>query len=194
MFTPRRKIILTGYRATGKTLVGQMLAQHLHLEFLDTDEMLVSRAGKSIRQIVAQEGWGQFRLLERDLLAEMVCCNDAVISTGGGAILHQDIWNLLRQTGLVVWLTADIDTICRRLAEDGKSSGQRPSLTDSDIYAEVAQVLAEREPLYEKGSHLAVDTSNTTADEIVHIIEKALGDDEYLRAVEGSLPKKPIYC
>ena len=194
MFTPRRKIILTGYRATGKTMVGLTLAQHLNLDFIDMDEMLVARAGQSIRQIVAQQGWGQFRLLERDLLAEMVCRKDVVISTGGGAILHQDIWNLLRQTGLTVWLTADIDTICRRLSEDATSTNQRPTLTDSDIYVEVAQVLAEREPLYEKGSQLTVDTSNKTAGEIVHIIEKALGDDEFLRTVEASLPKDPIFC
>lgn len=194
MFTPRRKIILTGYRATGKTLVGLMLARHLHLEFLDMDQLLEARAGQPIRQIVAQQGWGQFRLLERDLLAELICRKDVIISTGGGAILHQGVWNLLRQTGLVVWLTADIDTICRRLAEDGKSTSQRPTLTDSDIYAEVAQVLAEREPLYEKSSHLTVDTSDKTAGEIVHVIEKALGDDAFLRKVEASLPKDPIYC
>ena len=194
MFTPRRKIILTGYRATGKTVVGLMLAQHLNLDFLDMDELIEARAGQPIRQIVAQQGWGQFRLLERDLLAEMICRKDVVLSTGGGAILQQDIWYLLRQTGLTVWLTADIDTICRRLSEDGKSASQRPSLTDADIYVEVAQVLAEREPLYEKGSHLAVDTSDKTSEEIVHIIEKALGDDEFLRAVEATLPKDPIYC
>jgi shikimate kinase len=194
MFTPRRKIILTGYRATGKTLVGLTLAEHLHLDFIDMDELLVARAGQSIRQIVAEQGWGQFRLLERDLLAEMICRKDAVISTGGGAILHQDIWNLLRQTGLTVWLTADIDTICRRLAEDANSAEQRPTLTDSDLYVEVAQVLAERDPLYEKGSHLTVDTSNKTAGEIVHIIETAVGDDGFLRDVEASLPKDPIFC
>ncbi|MFH1021164.1 MAG: shikimate kinase, partial [Pseudomonadota bacterium] len=112
----------------------------------------------------------------------------------GGAILHQDIWNLLRQTGLTVWLTADIDTICRRLAADEKSTGQRPALTDSDIYVEVAQMLAEREPLYEKGSHLTVETSNKTAAEIVHIIEKSLGDDEFLGAIKASLPKDHIFC
>src|SRR3989339_455672 len=137
MFIPRRKIILTGYRATGKTLVGLLLAEHLNLDFIDMDEMLEARAGQTIRQIVAQQGWGQFRLLERDLLAEMICRKDVVISTGGGAILQQDIWYLLRQTGLTVWLTADIDTICRRLSEDEKSNSQRPTLTDSDIYVEV---------------------------------------------------------
>ncbi|OGQ88773.1 MAG: hypothetical protein A2512_04005 [Deltaproteobacteria bacterium RIFOXYD12_FULL_56_24] len=194
MFIPRRKIILTGYRATGKTLVGLLLAEHLNLDFIDMDEMLEARAGQTIRQLVAQQGWGQFRLLERDLLAEMICRKDVVISTGGGAILHQEIWNLLQQTGLTVWLTADIDTICRRLAEDAKSADKRPSLTEADIYLEVAKVLAEREPLYEKGSHLTVDTSNNTAGEIVHLIKLALGDDEFLRTVEASLPKDPIFC
>lgn len=194
MFIPRRKIILTGYRATGKTLVGLMLAQSLNLDFLDMDEMLETRAGQPISQLVARQGWGQFRLLERELLNELLCRKDVVISTGGGAILHQEIWNLLQQTGLTVWLTADIDTICRRLATDVNSTSQRPTLTDSDIYTEVAQVLAEREPLYKKGSHLTVDTSNKTAGEIVHIIELALGDDEFLRAVEASLPNDPISC
>ena len=194
MFIPRRKIILTGYRGTGKTLVGLMLAERLNLDFIDMDEILEARAGQTIHQLVAQQGWGQFRLLERDLLAEMICRKGVAISTGGGAILHQEIWNLLQQTGLTVWLTADIDTICRRLAEDEKSAGQRPSLTEADIYLEVAQVLAEREPLYEKGSHLAVDTSNKTAGEIVHLIELTLGDDEFLRTVEASLPKDPIFC
>lgn len=194
MFLPRRKIILIGYRATGKTLVGLTLARQLNLEFLDLDEMLVARAGQSIRRIVAEQGWGQFRLLERDLLVEMICRKDVVISTGGGAVLHRDVWNLLRYTGLVIWLSADLETICCRLAEDAKSAGQRPSLTDADIYTEVAQVLAEREPLYKKWSHLTVDTSNKTVGEIVHIIEKALGDDEFLRAVEASFPRDSIYC
>lgn len=194
MFIPRRKIILTGYRATGKTLVGLMLAQSLNLDFLDMDEMLETRAGQPITQLVARQGWGQFRLLERELLNELLCRKDVVISTGGGAILHQEIWNLLQQTGLTVWLTTDIETICRRLAADANSTSQRPTLTDSDIYTEVAQVLAEREPLYKKGSHLTVDTSNKTAGEIVHIIELALGDDEFLRAVEASLPNDSIFC
>ena len=192
MFIPRRKIILTGYRATGKTLVGLMLAQRLHLDFIDMDEVLQERAGQPIREIVAQQGWDHFRLLERDLLAELVDRRDVVISTGGGAILHQKIWNHLQRTGLVVWLTADIDTLCRRLAEDTNSTNQRPTLTDASACAEVAQVLAEREPLYKKGSHLTVDTSNRTAGEIVHLIELALGDDGFLRAVEASLPKRPF--
>lgn len=189
MFTPRTKIILTGYRATGKTLVGLMLAENLNLEFIDMDELLATRAGLSIREIVADRGWDHFRMLERTLLAELVDRKNAVISTGGGAILHQDIWDLLRQTGLVVWLTADPDTICRRLANDEKSTDQRPSLTGANLYREATQVLAEREPLYRKGSHLVVDTGDRTVGEVAYLIEKTIWDDNFLREVEASLPK-----
>jgi len=195
MFIPRRKIILTGYRATGKTLVGLMLAQRLNLDFLDMDEMIEVRAGQSIHQIVAQQGWEQFRLLERDLLSELICRKDVVISTGGGAILHQDIWRHLCQTGLVVWLQADIDTICRRLQNDDTSGSQRPSLTEEeDLFTEVARVLSEREPYYEKGSHLSIDTSELDPEAIIARIEAALEDETLLRKIEDDLPKEKIYC
>ncbi|MGV1100854.1 shikimate kinase [Thiovibrio sp. JS02] len=194
MFDPRHKIILTGYRATGKSSIGLLLAERLQLEFIDMDELIEAREGSPIREIVAERGWDYFRALERDLLAELVCRKNVVISTGGGAILHQGVWQQIQQTGLSVWLSADIDTICRRLADDAKSSGQRPSLTGTDIYTEVALVLAERDPLYEKGSHLTIDTSDKTAEQIVAIIEQALADEKFLRKVKASLPKSHIYC
>jgi len=194
MFEPKHKIILTGYRATGKSSIGLLLAEHLGLEFIDMDALIEARAGRQIREIVADKGWDHFRSVERDLLAELVCSKNVVISTGGGAILHQGVWQQLYQTGLTVWLTADIDTICKRLQEDAASNSQRPSLTGTDIYTEVALVLADRDPLYQKGSHLTIDTSNKTVAQIVEIIEKALKDEAFLRKVEASLPKSPIYC
>jgi len=194
MFDPRHKIILTGYRATGKSSVGPLLAQRLGLDFLDMDGLIEERAGCRIRELVASRGWDHFRALERDLLAELVSRGNAVISTGGGAILHQGVWPQLAQTGLVVWLAADIDTICRRLQGDGKSSSQRPSLTGADIYTEVALVLAEREPLYAKGSHLTIDTSAKSVAEIVARIEEALADEDFLRRVQEALPKTHLYC
>jgi len=184
MVEPALKIILTGYRATGKSTVGRLLASRLGLDFIDMDAAIAAQEGRSIRQIVAEQGWNHFRTLERDLLADLVNRDKVVIATGGGAILHQDTWSRLRETGLVVWLTADIDTICRRLLDDGNSDSQRPSLTDSDICAEVAFMLAEREPLYEKGSHFAVSTVEKSTEQIVDSIEKALADSTFLRAAK----------
>lgn len=181
---PGRKIILTGYRTTGKSTVGRLLASRLGLDFVDMDDSIAAQEGCAIRQIVAEQGWDRFRNLERDLLAELIDRDNVVIATGGGAILHQETWRRLQKTGLVVWLTADIDTICRRLLDDDNSAAQRPALTDSDICAEVAFMLAEREPLYKNGSHLAIDTAEKSAEQIVHSIAKALADRVFSRTVK----------
>ncbi len=168
-----KKIILTGYRATGKSSVGRLLAQRLNLDFVDMDEVLQNRHGE-ISELVRERGWDYFRAREKELLEELVACREAVISSGGGAVLHREVWQKLKETGLVVWLNADPETIGTRLAADAVSDSQRPSLTGSDIKAEAAKVLAEREPLYREGSHLRVDATRPLA-EVVEKIEQVLG-------------------
>jgi shikimate kinase len=169
----KRKIILTGYRATGKSTIGRLLAERLDVTFIDMDEVLVARHGE-ISDLVKERGWDYFRAREKELLKELVASREAVISTGGGAVLHRDVWRELKETGLVVWLSADMETICRRLDADAVSDSQRPSLTGSDIKDEAAKVLVEREPFYREGSHLMVDATRPVED-VVTEIEKALG-------------------
>ncbi|NOX25429.1 MAG: shikimate kinase [Deltaproteobacteria bacterium] len=154
------KIILTGYRAAGKTCVGKELARQLDWSFIDTDALIVKRAGGEISKIVRQHGWDYFRAQEKQVLKSLIERTGVVIATGGGAIIHQDIWPELMASGLVVWLKADKETICRRLRGDDNSAAQRPSLTGGTICQEVARVLKERQPLYRRGSHLAVDTAS----------------------------------
>lgn len=190
----KTKIILAGYRATGKSSVGILLAKELGLNFIDMDEEIERRAGEPIKEMVAEKGWDSFRSMERDLLYELVCQKDLVISTGGGAILHEKIWEQMQHSGVVVWLTAELDVICERLSADKKSDGQRPSLTGQDILVEVASILAEREPLYKKGSHLTVDTGKKDVDEIVAEIKRALNSPEFMKKVEASIPEPPVYC
>ena len=132
MTEQKRKIILSGYRATGKSTVGRLLAERLNIGFIDMDEVLVARHGE-ISDLVRERGWDYFRAWEKELLEELVASCEVVISTGGGAVLHQDVWRELKETGLVVWLTADLETICCRLDADSDSGSQRPSLTGGDI-------------------------------------------------------------
>jgi shikimate kinase len=166
------KIILTGYRATGKSSVGKMLAADLGYDFIDMDKILEERYGK-ISDLVAEKGWDYFRVREKELLVELVSKTGKVIATGGGAIMHGDEWQQLKSSGFVVWLTSDIESICNRLASDPASPGQRPSLTGEDIREEAASVLAEREPLYRNGSHMEVD-SNRSLDVVAAEILTAL--------------------
>lgn len=162
MLGHKRKIFLIGYRATGKSSVGLALATRLGLPFVDMDRQIEARAGRPISALVAAEGWAAFRRQERELLAELAADDQAmVIATGGGAVLHQELWPQLKKEHLVVWLIADIATIGARLAADPVTASQRPSLTGQEVQAEIAAVLAEREPLYRQSAHCIVDTTTT---------------------------------
>ncbi len=171
---PKKKVILTGFRATGKSSVGKLLAARLSLDFIDMDKVIEEREGCTIRQMVANHGWEYFREKERQLLLELAERDNVVIAAGGGAILHQEAWQKLMQTGLSVWLTADLNTISRRLANDSSTDELRPSLTGEDIHREIGSVLASREPLYRKGSHIIIDTAENSVEDIVCLIEGAL--------------------
>jgi shikimate kinase len=170
MATKEHNIILIGYRATGKTSVGRLLAQRLGRPFVDSDQAIVDQAGQSIAALVAARGWDHFRGLEKEMLQELCRRPGQVIACGGGAILHQDIWPLLKKNAFVVWLTADIATICHRLQGDQATAGQRPSLAGGDICSEVAEILAERTPLYRAGCHLELDATGRLEDIVQRII------------------------
>ena len=168
------KVILTGYRACGKSVVGRLLASELGVDFLDMDKEIEAREGATISAMVASHGWPYFRQREQALLEELVRRDRVVVATGGGAIMHRGGWQRLQETGLVVWLTADPGTIGRRLAADSATAGQRPSLTGDSVSREIEAVLAERIPLYRQGSHLQVETVHRTPEEIVATIKAAL--------------------
>ncbi|HFQ81764.1 MAG TPA: shikimate kinase [Desulfobacterales bacterium] len=168
-----KNIILTGYRAVGKTSVGKVLARQLRMDFIDTDQEIVRREGREIKDIVAREGWGYFREREGELLVELAAGEGMVIATGGGAITHEN-WPRLMASGLVVWLTADEETICRRLTADTNTADQRPSLTNNTVFQEVSEVLAARRPLYQQGSHIRVDTAQSDIQSIVDEIISSL--------------------
>lgn len=168
----KKKVILTGYRATGKTTVGKLLASQLGFSFLDTDQEIESDYGAPISQIVASHGWDYFRKLEKELLESLVHTENQVIATGGGAIMHQEAWQKLRESSFIVWLTTDIETICRRLASHSATSTQRPSLTGMDIFEEVETVLLERQPLYEGGSDIKIQ-SEKPLNEVTNEITEA---------------------
>ncbi|MEW6220096.1 MAG: shikimate kinase [Thermodesulfobacteriota bacterium] len=161
------KIILVGYRACGKTTVGRLVARRLGLDFVDLDREIEASCGCSIRELVAAQGWETFRARERELLARSIGRENLVLATGGGAILHQEVWPRLMASGLVIWLDASHETIVGRLQRDAATAGQRPSLTGAGVAEEVAAVLAVRTPLYQAGCHLRLDTDGLPVAAIV---------------------------
>jgi shikimate kinase len=177
-------LVLTGFRATGKTAVGQQLARLCGYAFADTDALLVERMGCSIAETVQRRGWPYFREQERLLLAELALQRNMVLATGGGAILHQQEWQLLRQQAVVIWLRTDLAATLARLRQDAHTAEQRPRLLHQadDLETEIATMLHEREPLYRAGADVVVDTGNTT------LAELSLSLFEQISALDKEFP------
>ena len=158
-------LVLIGYRCTGKTTVGRLLAENLGWPLVDTDTLIQQRAGQSINDIVAAGGWPEFRRLEREVIADVAAEDRQVISAGGGAILDEVNRKALRAGGRVVLLAAAPEIIWQRMKADPKTLAERPNLTDSGGIAEVRNVLAEREAAYQAACHYAVPTDRWSPDE-----------------------------
>jgi len=167
-------VFLIGFRAVGKTTIGKKLAERLGFAFLDTDALICEKKGATVNVIVQAEGWDGFRRCEQEILQGLETCSRCVIATGGGAILHQHLWSVLKECGFVVWLTADPDVICQRIKADSITDVQRPSLTGKSVCAEIREILAIREPLYREAADLIVDSGKQGIPEIVDEIAKAV--------------------
>jgi shikimate kinase len=172
-----RNLVLIGGRACGKTSVGKALAVALARPFVDLDEVLVAQAGCSIAELVAASGWPEFRRREKELVAHYAGLSGQVLAPGGGAVLDPENVRNLREHGLVIWLTSDPAILGQRLRGDQGSQEFRPSLTGADPVAEMAKVLAEREPLYRAAAHLIIDTTGLSIPEVVKcILHEVLGE------------------
>ena len=145
-------IYLIGPRGCGKTTVGSLLASQLGRPFIDLDHYLARRTGHCIADIVNAAGWPEFRRIESLCLAECGAKSGQVIATGGGIVLDAANRAFLNANGAVIWLDAPLELICRRLDENPEAA-QRPALTMLDPAAEIAAVMAEREPLYQSCCH-----------------------------------------
>lgn len=163
-------IFLIGYRGVGKTTVGRSLAEYLGYAFVDTDAEIVRRKGTAIAVVVAEEGWKEFRRLEKEVLNSLKDASRVVVATGGGAVVHRQAWQQLRRRATIFWLTAETLIILQRLGADPASEHQRPPLAGQSIAEEVAAVMAERMPLYKCTAHHCVDTSDLGEDAVVRVI------------------------
>jgi shikimate kinase len=168
---PRRGLALIGYRGTGKSTVGRILSDRLNRTFLDADLEVEARAGLSISAIFADWGEVAFRDWEERTLAELTELNpDAIVATGGGAVLRESNCRRIRAFGFVVWLTADPSELARRLESDAEGLAGRPALTPAGTIAEIRQVLTVRAPLYQALADIVIETADKTADQVAGAI------------------------
>lgn len=157
---------LIGFMGTGKSSVGRFAAEQLGFTFLDTDEMIEERTGKTITQIFAQHGEPVFRALEKDLLKDLATREQLVISTGGGLAANTENVASLKCHSLVVCLWASPEAIWERV----KGQTHRPLLQAPDPLAKIRELLSVREPFYRQADVL-VNTEQRSIKEVAqHVI------------------------
>ncbi len=159
-------IALIGYRGSGKSAVGKLLAARLGMAFCDTDELIVAQAGKSIREIFAAGGEPAFRALERDAVAQAAAQDNTVIAAGGGVVLDPANVAALKRNAKIVWLSAPAEVLYQRITADITSQHTRPNLTASGGLEEVKRLLALRTPLYQSAADITVDAGNQTPEQL----------------------------
>ncbi len=156
-------VVLIGYRGTGKSTVGKIVAARLGRVLVSTDAEIVKLVGRSITEIVEQHGWEYFRDLESKVCQELAGRDGLVIDTGGGAILRSRNVEGFKETGRLFWLIASVSTITERIGHDT----QRPSLTRVKSFLdEIQDVLRERTPKYQAAADYILETDRKSATQV----------------------------
>ena len=163
-------VVLIGFRGTGKSTVGRLLAKRLERNFIDSDKYIESSTGKTIKCIFEEGGEESFRKIEADTIAELSKEDNKIISAGGGVVLREKNIRNLKDNGFLVLLEATPETIHSRIEQDKITAQQRPSLTDKKPLDEIKHLLEQREHLYEKAADYTINTSYVAREDIVNEI------------------------
>lgn len=152
---------------TGKTVVGQALAQELGFEFLDTDHLIEDACQESIPSIFEHYGEQAFREMEVKVLEGLREKKNSVISTGGGLVTYADNLEKLKEFSLVVCLWANENTIWNRV----KNQKNRPLLNRPDAFEFIKETLEQRR-IYYRRAHLLINTENRSIRTVTQIIRQ----------------------
>lgn len=154
-------LALIGFMGTGKTSVGKLVAEQLHFDFLDTDEMIHQRTGRTIADIFAKDGEPAFRAMEHQVVTEICQRKKTVISTGGGLPTNPKNLELLKSRALVVCLWSSPEKIWERV----RHQSHRPLLHDPSPQQKIKDLLAARESFY-KQADVLINTDTRSLREV----------------------------
>lgn len=172
-------IILFGYRGCGKTTLGKKLANQLWKEFVDGDEAVRARFdGRSIVDIWENEGEPRFREVEAEVTAELCRREDHVVALGGGALMHPDARQAVKDApdAVRLYLSCEPEELCRRIHADTTTTTERPAMTDlGGGIEEITKLLEVRDPIYREVADHVFNVTHTSIDEAArHIVAKFL--------------------
>lgn len=180
-----QRISFVGLPGCGKSTVGRHLARRLGWGFFDSDALIESRIGESIKSFFARKGEAAFREVEADVIKGLARRSPAVVATGGGAVLREENRRTLRDHSTVIYLRSTPEELFRRMRHDT----QRPLLQVKDPLGKLRELYAQRDPLYEETAHFVIETGRPSIPTLVNMVLMQL---ELAGVVDPSAVPSPV--
>jgi len=162
---------LCGFMGTGKSSVGKRLAALIDYTFLDLDTEIEAEAGMSIPEIFSSQGEPAFRALESSMIERVACRTNCVIAAGGGAVVNPKNLQNLRRCGIIVTLTANVQTILSRVG----TGDDRPMLRQGNRQERIRELMEKRKDAYAQAD-IIQDTTALNIDAVAHNLVERLRD------------------
>ncbi|MDF3026685.1 MAG: Shikimate kinase [Fluviicola sp.] len=169
----QQHIFLIGFMGSGKSTVGKLLAERLHLPFIDSDKEIEKTAGKTINEIFSGEGEEAFRRLEMTFLTQLSSSKPSVVAVGGGFPMLEGALELMHESGLVIYLNTSLLTLIKRLKEEKQDRPLLRDLSDSEFHPFVEDLLSKRVHFY-KQAKLIMPNERNSPNELVEKLVKEL--------------------
>lgn len=160
------RVLLIGYRGTGKTTAARLTAERLGCPFFDVDTRIEEKSGKTVKDIFAEDGESVFRDIEDEVLRELLGIDPVVVSTGGGTLLRVPNRQLAKGCDVVAWLEASPEAIWKRMEADPQNAQRRPNLTSKGGLEEVRELLAVRTPVYIECATARIATEGKSPEQV----------------------------
>jgi shikimate kinase len=171
----KSSLALIGFMATGKSAVGRVVAGKLDKEFVEMDDLIERKAGKSVPEIFEQDGEAAFRKLEIEAAREVSGAKNLIIACGGGVVLNEINIDRLKRESVIVCLTASPEVILKRALSEGET---RPLLETPDKMASIRELLSFRESFYERAADMTIDTSKLDIGAVAEQVISKLKENE----------------
>ncbi len=169
-FRLKKTVALVGMMGAGKTAVGTALAAALDVPFKDSDRAIEAAADRSIAEIFDRDGENFFRARETEVLSRLLGDDPSILSTGGGAYLAERNRAIIARQGVAVWLKADLDLLWSRV----RHKDTRPLLRTGDPKATLAELCANRDPLYARAEIVVQAQANYAIEDMAAKVRAAL--------------------
>jgi len=168
-----KKIFLTGFMGSGKSKIGRLLADRLNINFVDTDDVIESKYNKTITQIFDEFGENKFRIIESEIISIIIQDKESfVISLGGGSLIKKQNLDLVKKSGLLIYIKSGLEEIWDRTKNRSKrplllTNGKLPSKSE---FLERSKILMEERQKGFNRAKIIIDRDGKEADEVVEEI------------------------